>query len=326
MSPQNDPIEYRRLRDGNLFVPGLIPEPIDRESLAFTNLVTTPLGDLPPIVNHRNLMPRVLHQGSSPTCVGYATRSARYAEAKRTFGFPYDTDLSAIDIYKQCKERDGIPNTSGTYLQTAGWVLRDTGCATDEDFPFDNEDLWKVETPYPPNLRRTGTYRCETYLLGYGVDYMKRLIYEYGPVAFGVDVIYNLVYPKPGGIVDYAETTPWGGHAMCAYGYDDSVGRFLVQNSWGSHGANGHLRISYEYIEKLGHGAMALVGTTRFMVKGDFDADTRIRIGDATLLLRYAITEEESKTPTMNALGDLNQDGTVNVADVQLLLKNVIGE
>ena len=43
--------------------------------------------------------------------------------------------------------------------------------------------------------------------------------------------------------------TPQGGHAVCCVGYDDSIKRFIVRNSWGNEwGTNGTFTIPFEYL------------------------------------------------------------------------------
>jgi C1A family cysteine protease len=40
-----------------------------------------------------------------------------------------------------------------------------------------------------------------------------------------------------------------GGHAVCAVGYDQSEGRFLVRNSWGAQwGMGGYFTMPYQYL------------------------------------------------------------------------------
>jgi len=40
-----------------------------------------------------------------------------------------------------------------------------------------------------------------------------------------------------------------GGHAVLCIGYDDSTGRFLLRNSWGSNwGSKGNFTMLYEYL------------------------------------------------------------------------------
>jgi hypothetical protein len=76
-----------------------------------------------------------------------------------------------------------------------------------------------------------------------------------GPVAIGIPCFDSIFYPGTNGLIEYPRDpdTIYGGHAICAVGYNDSMkgvgGVIKIKNSWGrGWGSGGYGFLPYQYI------------------------------------------------------------------------------
>jgi hypothetical protein len=215
---------------------------------------------LPTEVNLISRLPLPLQQGKRDTCLAFAV-VALYQHATGDL-----SDLSEQFVYWASKERDGMPNTSGTRPDVALEVLRDMGVCTEALWPYESRSIAGNEGQGPPpegaaeeaRLRRILAFSClanRNYrqikaALADGTLVLVGLpIYEHWKNAWQARVLGRVRQPLPG----EAER---GGHAMVVVGYRDDPtvpggGYFIVRNSWGiSWGAQnldgpGHCHIPY---------------------------------------------------------------------------------
>ena len=224
--------------------------------------------DLPPEVDLRDGMPPVRDQGNRGTCVAHA------AVAVREFlvGNRGDPDLSEQFVYWACKQRDGNPESGGTYIKFAMDVLKTLGVCTESVWPYSRYPVANNEGQGPPPadaVAHARSFQVTTVqeLNGRCVDTLKRMLAKGQPIAFDVPVFRYLERPYFYRVGDFRLCLPGepiaGGHAMCMVGYIDDTdvpggGIFLAENSWGpGFGANGEVapgycRIPYEYIRRYG--------------------------------------------------------------------------
>jgi len=106
----------------------------------------------------------------------------------------------------------------------------------------------KPPPAYAPPFNRNGrTVKTPAYTSLNSVEDQKNWIANIGPLAVGFDV-YNDFFGWSGNVPykKVSTATFAGGHVMLAVGYDDSLGCWIVKNSWGTgFGNQGYYLIAY---------------------------------------------------------------------------------
>lgn len=225
------------------------------------------LAAAPAQVNHISHMPAVRAQGDRGTCVAHAT-VAVLEHALKMDGA--DAELSEQFLYWDCKQTDGIPTQSGTWLRIAFPLIQRDGTCPEDVWPYQpTPGATEDGGPPPPNaFPMSLMYRRAVQALApTSVADIKGKLAAGRCVAFSVPVFRSwfrstqvradgkINMPLPGDILE-------GGHAMCLVGYADSDdpgiggGRFLLRNSWGETWApacpygKGYGSIPYAYIAR----------------------------------------------------------------------------
>jgi C1A family cysteine protease len=191
--------------------------------------------------------------------------------------------MSEQFLYWACKQKDGIPNDPGTWLEIAfEKVLSQGGCCLDSTWKYQPDVVSGDETrgsPPATAAAEAAKYVVKTFkrLAPTSVPDIRSHLQKGICVAFSIPVYHswtlNPEVQKTGDIVlpipnedDHNE-----GHAMCFVGYEDlpgdtdtGGGRFLVRNSWNSYWATesklgiGYGTIPYSYIAKFGSEAYSI--------------------------------------------------------------------
>lgn len=198
------------------------------------------------------------NQGSSASCVGWAVG---YYFKTYQEGLEHGWDVSLKGrrfspswVYNQACEGED----QGTTFPEALDVLESKGIVDIEEFPFKDSD---VETmPSRRQLQAAKPYRITDYAAiwmspgGNDVTSVKSLLASGEPVLLGIPV-YESFYNDGDGWIDVprAQEDCYGGHALCAVGYDDGAGGgrggVKIVNSWGdSWGDEGSAYLSYEFV------------------------------------------------------------------------------
>jgi len=158
----------------------------------------------------------VYNQGSTPSCVGYASAGVKTDEEFIQHGEEYTFD--GLWLYKKCKKVDGIPNQAGSYPRIALKILQEMGIRQNT-IPCKKtkpDSFWKIKAYY----RVTEEDTDET---------IKQIIFQYGSLLIGSTWYSSWnsvkeVFPDPGNAIS-------GGHAYRVCGWNE-VG-WVVVNSWG---------------------------------------------------------------------------------------------
>lgn len=232
----------------------------------------------PASVNLIPCLPPVRHQGARGTCVAHAALAA-YEHKLQAIGA--GRDMSEQFLYWNCKRSDGIPNTEGTWLETALPLLGRDGCCEEADWPY-------VPVPIIGNEGQGPAAKgSQLAALAFRVQKFRQLSPTYIPdlkaelaagrcVAFSIPVFNSWLGSKEvarsGNILMPLPTeVRVGGHAMCLVGYVDlpnnpelGFGRFILRNSWGEEWAvesaygKGYGTIPFAYLAKLGSEAYSI--------------------------------------------------------------------
>lgn len=218
-------------------------------------------------VNLIGEMPPVRKQGERGTCVAHAALAVAEHRFAR-MGAPID--LSEQFLYWDCKQNDGIPTKSGTWLQVAFPLLARDGTCPEINWPYQPLPCPREDCGPPPSgaIQAALTYRHAIRQVPRGsVTDIKAELAAGNCVAFSIPVFrswYRSDLVRATGTINMPVPNDIneGGHAMCLVGYEDSNGlglgggRFVLRNSWGTewapqslHGA-GYGSIPYAYIER----------------------------------------------------------------------------
>lgn len=235
----------------------------------------------PLIIDHSYSMSPVKDQGSRGTCVGFAGAALKEFQEKVEHerevkeGKKYDKNGKVYNyseqwLYWNCKQIDGIPNSEGTYPRAVMKVLNKVGVPTEKAWPYTDDPI-NIGKPksWAELIARwavIGSYWHVANLIE-----LKTALID-GPVIIGVPIFYEWARPVDGRIGLPADPgTQYGGHAICAVGYNDETKYIKFKNSWSRFwGDSGYGYLSYEYINQYLWMAWAArdVSVTKEMLKG----------------------------------------------------------
>jgi C1A family cysteine protease len=94
-----------------------------------------------------------------------------------------------------------------------------------------------------------------------------------GPVPIGIPCFYEIFFAEADGYIKYPANPDqiYGGHAICAVGYNDRSQLVKFKNSWGrGWGSNGYGYLPYSYVRDFLWDAWASkdLSVTKEMLKG----------------------------------------------------------
>ena len=209
---------------------------------------------IPDYYDISDMMTPIRNQGHEGSCVGFALAcgTKEYQEQKDYSRF---IPLSPRYIYEKAKQISG--HSEGTTLRAAIEVVFKEGVCLESYWPY------RVNQPGKPRNGAdeiAGKYKIKSYARVHNLDQLKQSIYEFGATIIGVKVYKGMMSEKCEATGVVPDPTCWdrkplGGHAICAVGYADKSpyfkdGHIKCKNSWGDHGDDGYLYLSYKNIKK----------------------------------------------------------------------------
>lgn len=220
-------------------------------------------------VNLINQCSPIRSQGSRGTCVAHAALAVLEHYLTQS-GTP--SDLSEQFLYWNCKQNDGIPDRSGTWLKYAFPLIFRDGVCPESIWPYQNIGCITEGCGPPPAgaIIAALTYRTRVKpISANSTDDIRAELAAGRAVAFSVPVFrswyQNLQVRLDGKInMPVQNDIPEGGHAMTFVGYETSNdpgiggGRFILRNSWGTDWARaspygaGYGSIPFAYIARYG--------------------------------------------------------------------------
>jgi len=197
---------------------------------------------LPASVDHRKDWWTINDQGTTGSCVGWASADGvlrhHLVAANR---LPKNKLLSPRFVWMASKETDEFgarPQTfieeAGTSLKAAMDVIRKYGCVLDDDLPFTISTLM-----YPGHentfYANASTRKVANYFnLGKNTNQWRAWLATTGPILVGlmVDSTWDNAATTSGKLDAFDPNATRGGHAVCVVGY--TADRFILRNSWGT--------------------------------------------------------------------------------------------
>lgn len=196
-------------------------------------------------------MPPIYDQGQLGSCTGNAIAAAVDFDNHRQTG--QFLDPSRLWIYYQERVIEGsVSQDSGGQIRDGVKAVANLGVCPEADWPYDISTFAKTppQKDYTDALKdRALTYQAPPQVLWP----LKSVLAGGTPVVFGFTVYGSFESQEvaQSGIVPMPSPSDSvvGGHAVLMVGYDDSVDRFKVRNSWGpSWGLSGYFEIPYQYL------------------------------------------------------------------------------
>jgi C1A family cysteine protease len=248
--PRND-VVVRRIADEERVL-NVLPSPGTERDWTFEDAVganafaAAAPGALPAKVDLRADWWEVGDQGSTGSCVGWATADAviRY-HLVRAGKLEKDERLSTRFQWMASKETDQYTSRPSSFLEVAGtWikaaldVARAYGTVPDDLLPFASGALARgSETTFYATAaqRRIASYHN----LQLDPGQWRRWLASNGPIAVALncdDAFFDASAANPQLDV-YVAPPGWNGHACALVGYDGD--RFTIRNSWGERWGDG---------------------------------------------------------------------------------------
>lgn len=180
---------------------GWVPSPLDCRDWPVSllrNMVDS--GNAEPVAWN---VPNILHQGTTPRCVGYSLATLCSAQSTDTDVDPTVTNELGDRIYLKAKEMNGDTDMSqGTYLRSGAQAAKDMGLIS--------------------------AYAMANY--ADAEDWCTR----YGPVVIGVPWYRQMSYPDDNGVIHAFQGDHVGGHAICwAMNNQPAPENNGLPNTWG---------------------------------------------------------------------------------------------
>lgn len=231
---------------------GFVPSPKDERDYLLTSFLKTLTVALPDEwLAWKDWQTPVKYQGGLGSCVAFASGAQKESYDHKELGKV--PNLSEQFLYGKCKETDGMPNVSGTFIRAAMKILKDLGICEEEYFPY--EGKWPPSgTPKEGYLENAAKYKISTYAsVGITKEALQQALYQNGPVVVGIAVYENFEHVGSDGIVQFPSGALKGGHAILVIGYN-KLG-LVCKNSWSTRwGDNGYCTIPWAVWEKINMG------------------------------------------------------------------------
>ncbi len=191
----------------------------------------------------------IYDQGRRGTCVAQAY--AKALEHMHRIEKGRKKRFSAQWLYYRCKQRDGIPNQSGTFMSTGRQVVLEDGCCEESNWPYNPDPAdHEAQGPSPAGADKNALKNRATEFIPVDSSNLKEIqaALAYGVNGKGLPLVCRIdVFPSSFNAITrrdgiWIEPLPGeiarGGHAMVVAGYKKDPetpggGWWCAINSWG---------------------------------------------------------------------------------------------
>lgn len=259
------------------------PDPEDKKDFQFSKnfkSVKVMKAETPTFIDHTKDMTSIKDQKNLGSCVGFAVTAlkewqeakeheAELLEGKKDHRKGREYDLSESWVYWNCKKIDYWPGEEGTSIRFAMRVLKNIGVPTEKAWPYDDVNIGEPKR-WASMIAKWSL--IDSYWRVNNLQELKAALKD-GPVPIGVACFIEIFYVGYDGIIPYPSNPNeiYGGHAVCAIGFDDRTQRIKFKNSWGTGwGDKGYGYIDYNYINDFMWDAWTCkdLSVTKKMLKG----------------------------------------------------------
>lgn len=239
--------KYHWLRD--------LPDQRDYNVFTTPQFKLIPKLELPASVDLRRWCSNIEDQGQLGSCTGQAIVGAmEYLQNRASRkGRRKFIDLSRLFVYYNERVlENSVAVDAGAYIRDGIKALRKWGVCAERLWPYRIRRF--AVRPRKICYRNALQRRISVYArVNQPINDIKQVLASGYPVIFGFAVYESFDSPvvENTGVVPMPEPDEYllGGHAVLCVGYDDSINRVLVRNSWGKNwGMGGYFTMPYAYI------------------------------------------------------------------------------
>lgn len=197
-------------------------------------------------------MPPIYDQSCLGSCTANAIGAAyQYARIKQKE--PNPEPISRLMLYLQERDIEGtIDVDEGAQICTGVQCISNFGTCPERMWPY---DISKFNIKPPVKCYQSAlNHKCtKNYRISNDPMQIKQAILNNLPIILGILVYKSFESAEVAktGIVNMPDISEEcrGGHAVLLVGYDDTIERYIMRNSWGENwGQKGYFTIPYQYI------------------------------------------------------------------------------
>lgn len=210
------------------------------------------LAKLPPRTDLRPGCPPVYDQGQLGSCTANAIAAAIQFDQKRQ-GLPLVMPSRLFIYYNERVMEGDVSSDAGAQIRDGIKSVGSLGTCPESEWPYDPKKF--ARKPSPACYRTAKKQEALSYqrLEHTNITHLKACLASGYPFVFGFTVYTGFEGSRIAKTGKLNLPTPKekvvGGHAVLAVGYDDSLGRFIVRNSWARDwGVKGYFTMPYAYI------------------------------------------------------------------------------
>jgi len=214
------------------------------------------LAKLPPKTDLRPGCPPVYDQGTLSSCTANAIAAAMEFDQKKQ-GIARFVPSRLFIYYNERVMEGTVASDAGAQVRDGIKSIGIQGACPEQQWPYSESKV----LDNPTALCYRDARKCEALaykrLIHTHLNQLKGCLASGYPFIFGFTV-YNGFEDKAiskTGKLDMPRSNEKtvGGHAVLAVGYDDSISRFIVRNSWGKDwGIKGYFTMPYAYVTSPG--------------------------------------------------------------------------
>ena len=211
--------------------------------------------DLPKRVDLRVNCSPVVDQGELGSCTANAIASGLREYIMIRDGHDL-VRLSRLFVYYYERQLEGtVYEDAGASLRDGMKIIAEMGSCPESIDPYLINKF--TESPSPQEIEAAKQFKLTEYRRIDDLTEMKEALAAGDPVVFGIMIYdsFETTQVARTGIVplpNIKKEKCYGGHAVCAVGYDDIKGHVIVRNSWGEKwGDKGYFYLPYAFINNM---------------------------------------------------------------------------
>lgn len=234
---------------------GWIPDLPDHRDHLYAAPIAA-LKAVPPKVDLRARCPKTVYdQGQLGSCTGNAIAAAiEFDLIKQKAAKPFTP--SRLFIYYNERAMEGsVSQDSGAQIRDGIKSVNKLGAPPETLWPYSDKKPGPFQKKPPASVyKEAAKYKVTAYQrVARALTQMKGCLAAGYPFVFGFTVYDSFEGPKVAKTGQVPMPGPsenvLGGHAVLAVGYDESMQRFIVRNSWGPKwGIRGYFTMPYAYL------------------------------------------------------------------------------